>query len=390
MFPAVYLKKNEHKRIRKGHFWVFSNEIQKTESDIPNGSVVNVYDYNNNYIASGFYNKNSLISVRILAPFFNSNIENYFTEAISNAYNLRKDLYPNRNSFRLAFSESDFLPGLIIDKYNNSFVLQIYCYGIEMNINFIINVLKQHLNAENIFTKNDFYLRKLESLPEEDYIYLGALNQEIIDDGKIKYRIIFSKSQKTGFYFDQCDNREFIEKISPNKNVLDAFCNSGGFGLHAAFANANLIEFVDSSALEIENAEFNFKLNNFSSGANFICSDVFDYLKNCIDSNKEFDIINLDPPAFARNKKNIRSALKGYTKLNKLALNCIKPGGFLLTSSCSFHISKNDFIESIVNAAQLANRNIQLIHFNSASLDHPALPAMNETAYLKFCVFKVL
>jgi 23S rRNA (cytosine1962-C5)-methyltransferase len=390
LFPAVYLKKNEHKRIRKGHFWVFSNEIQKTESDIPNGTVVNIYDYNNNYIASGFYNKNSLIAVRILAPFFSSNIENYFTEAISNAYNLRKDLYPNRNSFRLAFSESDFLPGLIIDKYNNSFVLQIYCYGIETNINFIINVLKQHLKAENIFTKNDFYLRKLESLPEEDSIYLGAMQQEIIDDGKIKYRINFSKSQKTGFYFDQCDNREFIEKISANKIVLDAFCNSGGFGLHAAYANAKSIEFVDSSALEIENAEFNFKLNSLSSDANFICSDVFDYLKNCNDSNKEFNIINLDPPAFAKNKKNIRSALKGYTKLNKLALKCIKPGGFLLTSSCSFHIYKNDFIQSIVNAAQLANKNIQLIHFNSASLDHPALPAMNETAYLKFCVFKVL
>lgn len=386
---AIFLKKNEDKRIRKGHLWVFSNEIAKTEGNIEMGSVADLYDHKKEYLGTGFYNKNSLIALRLLSPSYKDNLEEYIKEAILNASELRKSLYPNRNSYRLVFSESDFLPGLIIDKYNNTYVLQVYCFGMYINIEHVINVLKNDLSAENIFTRNDFYFRKLEGLPEEDNIYLGEIGTETIDDGKIKYKIDFASSQKTGFYFDQCDNREFIEKISKDKTVLDAFCNSGGFGMHAAHAGAGFVTFVDSSENEISNAEKNYVLNELTSETDFIVMDIFDYFTKSIDAGRKFDVVMVDPPAFAKSRKSIPTALKGYAKLNKMAATSVGIGGYLVTSSCSHHISKDDFMEAVVSGAAKAGKMLQQVHYNGASLDHPSLPSMDETTYLKFAVFKV-
>jgi len=289
----------------------------------------------------------------------------------------------------MLFSESDFLPGLIIDKYNNTFVLQIYSAGIEKNVDIIVNVLKEKLQAQNIFTKHDEYFRKLEGLGEENNAYLSSVQTEVIDDGKIKYEIDFEKGQKTGFYFDQCDNREILGKFCKDKNVLDCFCNSGGFGLHAANGGAKSVTFIDSSKTEIENAKKNFQLNGYTCGNEFVDADVFDYLQKCIIDNKKYDIVNIDPPAFAKNRKSLPTAIKGYTKLNKLAMETVNENGLLFTSSCSHHINREIFVDIINTAAVKANKKIQLIYFNNASLDHPSLPAMEETIYLKFAVVKV-
>lgn len=386
----IFLKKNEDKRIRHGHLWVFSNEIAKVEGAVENGDITGLYDSKGNMLGSGFYNKNSLITLRLLNKSFNNDFYEYSKRMILNALSARKLFYPNRNSFRLVFSESDFMPGLIIDKYNDTYVLQVYSYGMQKNIDSVVKILTEELEAKNIFTRNEPYFRKLEGLPEEDTIYLGEVGIEQIDDGTIKYNIDFSKSQKTGFYFDQHDNRQFIQKIVKGKSVLDAFCNSGGFGLHAAYAGADSVTFMDSSENEIENAKNNFSLNGLNSKAEFVTSDIFEYLEKCIAENKKFDIVMADPPAFAKSRKSIPTALKGYIKLNKLALSVINENGFLVTSSCSHHIIENDFIEALNSAAAKAARQIQLIHLSSASLDHPQIPAMAETAYLKFAVFKVL
>ncbi|MCC6865782.1 MAG: class I SAM-dependent rRNA methyltransferase [Ignavibacteria bacterium] len=388
--PSIFLKKNEDKRLRKGHLWVFSNEIAKCDGFLQNGDLVDLYTANKEYLGTGFYNKNSLISLRLLGNNYNGDITEYIHSSLNQANELRKTFYPKRSSYRLCFSESDYLPGLIIDKYNNTFVLQVYSVGMYANLEHVISYLKDELQAENIFTRNDFYFRKLEGLPEEDNLYFGNTESEVIDDSKIKFKINFPESQKTGFYFDQCDNREFIERFTNNKTVLDAFCNSGAFGLHAAHAGAGFVTFVDSSEKEILNAENNFKLNNCTAENDFIVMDVFDYLAKCIDAGRTFDVVMIDPPAFAKNKKSIPAALKGYTKLNKLAASCVGKNGYLVTSSCSHHISKADFLESVVNGAAKAGKALQLVHFNSASLDHPSLPAMDETTYLKFAVFKVI
>ncbi len=386
----IFLKKNEDKRIKHGHLWVFSNEIAKSDTGLESGDIVTLYDTGGQILGNGFYNKSSLIAVRLLSKRYNESFDDYSEEMITNALNLRKQLYPNRNSFRLIFSEGDFMPGLIIDKYNDTYVLQVYCFGMDKNIASVVNVLKDKLGAKNIFTSNEPYFRKLEGLPEEDSVYLGEIGKETIDDGSIKYDIDFANSQKTGFYFDQCDNREFIERISADKNVLDAFCNSGGFGLHAAKAGAGFVTFMDSSKAEIDNAARNFKANAFTCETEFITSDIFAYLEKCVNAKRKFDVVMVDPPAFAKSRKSIPTALKGYIKLNKLALSITGAGGYLVSSSCSHHISQEDFLDAVTTAALKAERQIQLIHYNGASLDHPQIPAMAETSYLKFAVFKVL
>jgi len=386
----LVLKKFEEKRILQGHLWVFSNEVERLRGDALNGDIVEVFDNSNHIIGHALYNKNSLIAGRMLAKHFDGDFRNYVSKCISDALALREEVYPGRKSFRLAFSESDMLPGLIIDKYNDTYVLQIYCYGMQTHVDTVVEVLKKEYKAKNVFTLNDSYFRVLEGLEVKDDIFLGNIGEEIIDDGKVKYRVRFDVAQKTGFYFDQCDNRDFIEGFTKGKDVLDAFCNSGGFGLHAAYAGANAVTFVDISQNEVDNATHNFELNKFTTPAEYFRFDVFGFLRRCKKEGKKFDVVIVDPPAFTKSKKTVDVAIKGYTKINKLALNIIKENGFLVTSSCSHHIKRNDFMDALKLASAKARRTIQLIHNTGAAMDHPQLPAMEETTYLKFAVFRVL
>ncbi len=390
MNASIQLKKNEERRIKAGHLWIFSNEIVSAEGDPQNGDTVEVFDSKNNFLGTGFYNKNSLIAVRIISSVKVEDLKVLFQNRLKTAYALRKSLYPERDSFRMVFSESDFMPGLIIDKYNNTFVLQVYSAGMEKNIGLLTDILKNDFSAENIFSKNEDYFRTLEGIPVENNVYLGEKKNETISDGSLKYEIDFEKGHKTGFYFDQSDNRFFIERLAPGKEVLDAFCNSGGFGLHAAAAGAASVTFVDSSANEIANAESNFKLNGLSSVSQFIADDIFDFLEKCVNEKRTFDVVMIDPPAFAKSRKSVPVAKKGYEKLNRLAMQIVKENGFLVTSSCSHHIKRDDFMEILNNASIKTGRKIQLVHLSSASLDHPQVPSMSETTYLKFAVVRVI
>jgi 23S rRNA (cytosine1962-C5)-methyltransferase len=385
----IYLKKNEERRLLQGHLWIFSNEIAKIDEDIENGDSVSVIDSTGKFLGTGFYNKSSLISVRLISRERVDNLSELLKERFERANNLRKEFYPKSSSYRMVFGESDFLPGLIIDKYNDTYVLQVNSIGIQKNIESIVSILKENFNAKAILTKNDKHFRALEGLGETDEIYLGNPIEEIIDDGLLKFKIDFSSSQKTGFYFDQADNRLFIEKFCKNKNVLDAFCNSGGFGLRAAFVGAEEVTFIDSSEREINSVKQNIVLNQLENKFNFVVGDTFDVLENIRNDNKKFDVVMIDPPAFAKTKKNLTVAIKGYERINSLAISLIKSGGYLVSSSCSFHLSKTDFLHIINKSARKQNRDIQLIHFNNASLDHPQLPSMEETNYLKFAVFKL-
>ena len=386
----VILKKNEERRVNLGHAWIFSNEIKEIIGDVENGDIVEVYDFRNNFVASGFYNKSSLISVRILDRSKDLNIDKLIRERILSAGSLRKIFYPTRKSCRLVNAEGDYLPGLIIDKYNNSYVLQIHSFGMELCIDSISKTLKEEFDAENIFTNNDEYFRNLEGLSTEQNRLLGSNEiTETISDGKVKYFIDFTKSQKTGFFFDQCDNREFFGKYTENKKVLDVFCNSGGFGLHSAFNNSNEIHFVDSSKNELENVKRNFHLNDFTNKVSFTESDAFDYLKTINEKGDKFDIVNIDPPAFAKNKKSLQTAIKGYERINSLAINAVKENGLFSTSSCSHHLNETDFLKMILKASIKSNRKIQMVYFNGASKDHPSLPSMDETKYLKYALFKL-
>lgn len=385
----IILRKNEEHRIKAGHQWVFSNEIGQVQGEVANGDLVKIYNSKNMMVGQGFYNKNSLIAVRLLARDFDGEVEAYIKDKILKAYSLRRQFYPNRDSFRLVFSESDFLPGLIIDKYNNTFVLQIYSAAIERYIETIVSVLKEDFDAENIFTMNEQSIRVLEGLPEINEVYLGSIGEETIDDGKLKYKIKFATAQKTGFFFDQCDNREFTERISEDSSVLDVFCYSGGFGMHAASAGAYSVTFVDSSEDAIEQAKSNFKLNKLKCESEFVSSDAFDYLEKSIALSKTYDVVIIDPPAFSKTKKGLPVAIQGYIKLNKFAIQLVKNGGYLVTSSCSHHLKKKDFVNIMNVASDKTNRNTQIVTYTGAALDHPQIPAMDETSYLKFAILKI-
>jgi 23S rRNA (cytosine1962-C5)-methyltransferase len=385
----VTLKKGEERRLLAGHSWVFSNEILSKSENIENGELINVRSFNGDLLGAGFYNDSSLIAVRLISKTPIVSLEQFFSEKITQADRFRKQLFPFRAAYRMIFSESDGLPGLIIDRYQKTYVLQVNSAGMEKNIPLIVDVLISHLGAQNIFTHHDEYLRRLEGLPTDDQIYYGKYQNEIISDGEVKYTIDFQRGQKTGFYFDQVNNRKYIRNLAPGKKILDAFCNSGGFGLHALQAGAEKVVFIDSSQTEIDQVKINLQLNDLIATERYelICAKVNDCLLQFHEVDRKFEIINLDPPSFTRNKKGIPIALKGYEKLHRLALPLISEGGFLLTSSCSHHISSDDFLASVQNAARKCGRQIQLIHSASTSEDHPILPSMPETRYLNFMVF---
>ncbi len=387
----VILKKNEERRLLAGHLWVFSNEIHSVDTNISNSDIVAVYSYNSKFLGYGFYNGNSLISVRLFTRKNNQDFTQILTENIHNAYCLRKNLFPSRKSYRLVFSESDYLPGLIIDKYNYTFVLQINSLGMEKNISPIIEYLVNELKAKNIFTKHDNYFRQLEGLSNENVIFYGNDHlTEVITDGSVYYKIDFLKSQKTGFFFDQVDNRIYTSKFCSGVEVLDVFSNNGGFGLNALKAGARYVTFVDYSANEIENIKENLVLNNFHKNYDLINDDAFEFLEKMIAQGKKYDVVIVDPPAFTKNKKNLKNAISGYEKLNNLAIKCVKNNGLLVSASCSHHLSKDEFLRIINKAAFKNNKLIKQIYYNTAGPDHPINPAMEETQYLKFGIFNII
>lgn len=383
----IYLKKNEERRLNIGHQWIFSNEIEKFEDQIIDGGVTEVYSSRNEFLGKGFYNKHSLIAYRHLTDSAEEIDENFFRKRIKTAEQHRLKIYPERNTFRLCNSESDFLPGLIIDKFDNIYSIQIFSKGMENFKNTIVEILKNDFGAELIAEKNDNELRVLEGLEKMQNILFkkdaNALENNIVSIDNIKYNIDIINGQKTGFYLDQSFNRMKIRQyVTENSTVLDLFCNEGGFSLNAAFAGCRDITAVDSSEHSIEQAKKNAELNGFQ-GIDFIKDDVNGYFDKIFQSKQKYNVIVLDPPSFTKSKKNVPSAVKGYIELNYKAMRLLHRNSFLLTYSCSHHISESAFEDILVKAAAQAKRKIQIVDFANCSYDHPVLPQMSETKYLK-------
>lgn len=385
----IYLKKNEDRRIEAGHLWVFSNEVLKTEGEPANGDLCSLFTSTGKFLGTGLWNKNSLICLRLLSREKIEDEAGYIKEKILSADNLRRTLTGGRNSYRLAFGESDHLPGLVIDRYNDTYVMQIHSAGMERMKNIIADVLKNNLAAKNILTRNDMYFRGLEGLSAEDEVLLGAPGKEIIEIGGVKYQIDFSESQKTGFFLDQTTNRIYTSRFAKDAAVLDVFCNSGGFGLHALSQGASEVLFTDISEQALSSVMANYELNRFTGKAEYIQGDAFTVLKELHQQKKTFDLVITDPPAFVKSRKRIQEGIKGYINVNSLALNLVKKGGYFATASCSHHISREMFLEAIHKAALKAGRELRLLSIAGAGEDHPVLLAMPETEYLKFAFFAV-
>lgn len=380
----IYLKKNEERRLAAGHQWVFSNEIDKIEGDIIDGGIACLFSYRNDFLGKGFYNKHSLIAFRLLTATEEEIDYKFLFKRIKTAEQHRLKIHPERKTFRMVNSESDFLTGLIIDKFENNYSFQIFSKGMENFKNDICGILKDEFKAELIVEKNDNDTRLLEGLGKiENMIYKSEKMNDICDIDGIKYKIDLLKGQKTGFYLDQVFNRLKIrDYVSENSSVLDLFCNEGGFSLNAAYAGAKNITAVDSSEYSVRQGMHNAELNGFR-GINFICKDVFNYFDDVFQTGQKFNVIVLDPPSFTKSKKTVNTALKGYLELNYKSMNLLHKNSFLFTYCCSHHISEINFEEMLVKAGKESGRKIQILDFANCSYDHPVLPQMSETKYLK-------
>jgi 23S rRNA (cytosine1962-C5)-methyltransferase len=385
----VILRKGGDKRILNGHLWIFSNEIKEIQGNPKIGDVVEIYRFNGEFFGLGFFNPHSLISIRILTRERTDINFEFFKKRILEAYNLRKTLYPNSETFRLVHGESDFLPGLVIDKYEDCFSIQTFSYGMDQRVNLICDVLDEIFKPFGIVERNESPLRELEGLENRRRILRGGSKEIIFDDDGVKFKIDLLSGQKTGFYLDQRENRKVLRRFSKGKKVLDCFTNEGGFALHCAFAGAEKVIGVDISETAIEKAKINAEFNGLKN-VHFETADVFDKLREYLNKGEKFDIVILDPPSFTKSKKTVRSALSGYREINSTAIKILNSGGILATASCSHHIDDQMFIDVIIQSSILAKRKIRLIEWRSASPDHPILPQMPETRYLKFGVFQVL
>ncbi len=389
---SLYLKPKEHHRIQKGHLWVFSNELESVPRDIAAGETVKLFTHDKKFMGVGFYNPNSLISIRLLTRNDELVDKDFFRKKFTEALKLREIVYRNdeTNAYRLVHGESDGLPGLIVDRFNKAVVVQVFSAGMEVHLPLITDVLQELLNPTVIVVRNESVLRELEGLPLYKDVVKGDRTETVqtIHDADITYEVDLFEGQKTGFFLDQRENRRIIRKLSEGAEVLDVFTNDGGFALNALFGGATSAILVDSSQEALQRAERNANLNSFSQFS-LVASDAFDMLDKMVEAKEAFNLVILDPPSFTKSRKNLPGALKAYKRLNKLGLQLLKNEGFLATASCSHHVSEEDFLQSVHQAALAAGCQLRMIHKSSQPFDHPVLLAMPETSYLKFACFYV-
>ncbi len=384
----IILKKNEDRRIRAGHPWVYSNEIRTVNGDPAIGDVVEIVAAGGRSLGIGFYNPHSLIAVRKLSPVVEEVDETFFRRRITHALALRKKLFGDGDAYRIVHGEGDFLPGLVIDRYADNLVLQTYSYGMDRCLPVLCDVLEDLLTPKAIVERNESHTRGLEQLEQKSGILRGSVGPVEITEHGVRYNVDILGGQKTGFFLDQRENRLAVRRFSDDAAVLDCFCNCGGFALNAASAGARTVLGLDSSAEAVAAASAHASLNGRAT-ARFEQADVFVRLAELVARGDLFDVVVLDPPSFTRSRKNVYSAKLGYKELHRLALQVLNPEGILVTTSCSHHIEPAVFLNIIDESVRLAGRSLQMLDWRGASPDHPTLPAVPETRYLKCGIFCV-
>lgn len=383
----VFLKRTS--RILGGHLWIFSNELLTSPKKFEPGSLVEVYDKEEKFLGIGYINPNSLISIRLLTREKENIDSDFFRRRIVAAINYRKRFLLSDNSFRVVYSEGDFLPGLIIDKYGDCAVVQFLTFGMEKFTETILSLIDDILSPKTIVLRNDSQSRTLEALPLEKKVVKGSLETlPLINEEDLVFEVDPMSGQKTGFFLDQRENRLTLRKYIKEGRGLDLFCYSGAWGMHLAKKGA-YVTGVDDSEKALAYAKTNARLNNLEDRCEFERGNVFDFLKKESAAGNVYDFIVLDPPAFVKSRTKVKEALKGYKEINTMAMRILKEGGILSTSSCSYHIGREVFLEMLRNAAKDAKKNIRLLEYRSQSRDHPVLLSMPETEYLK-CAFLAL
>ena len=391
MYPQIILKKGKEESLKRFHPWVFSGAIQAIEEGIEEGDTVRLVNRNGDFIAVGHYQEGS-IAVRVLT-FEDREIDDEFWHSrISSALKMRQSIgiadSPSNNTYRLVHGEGDNLPGLIIDVYGDTAVMQAHSIGMHKVRKEIAKALVDVMESRisNVYYKSETTLPFMDATDMNGFIYGGSDNNVALENG-LKFRVDWLKGQKTGFFVDQRENRSLLEKYAAGKRVLNMFCYTGGFSFYAMRGGAQLVHSVDSSAKAIDLTRENVSLN-FPGDQRHeaFCEDAFKYLEKAGDN---YNLIILDPPAFAKHRGALHNALKGYTRLNQKAFEKIEKGGILFTFSCSQVVTKDHFRNAVFTAAALAKRNVRILHQLHQPADHPINIYHPEGEYLKGLVLYV-
>lgn len=380
----VFLRRTS--RILAGHLWIFSNELSTSPKNFEPGSLVEVFDNKNNFFGIGYINPHSLIAIRLLTREREAIDPDFFRRRIESAVNYRKRFLVDQESFRVIYSEGDFLPGLIVDKFGDCLVVQFLALGMEVKKDLILELLDEIFSPAVIVLRNDSKSRTLEGLALEKSIVKGHLEKlPLIHEGEVVFEVDPLSGQKTGFFLDHRENRLALSAYIQDGKGIDLFCYSGAWGLQLAKKGAEVV-MVDDSSSALSKAKRNAQLNDLEKQCAFVKEDVFGFLRKEAESGSSNDFIILDPPAFVKSRTQIKDALRGYREINALAMKIIRKGGILATSSCSYHIEKTVFLEILRDAARDAGRNPRLLEYRSQGKDHPVLLSVPETEYLK-CAF---
>ncbi len=389
--PDLHLKKNEDKRLRKGHLWVFSNEVDTKKSPLEQfsaGELVNVKSEDGKILGTAYINPQTLICARLLTRKANLKCGvTFFKERLSTALTLRDKIFP-KPFYRLVFSESDGLPGLVIDRFDDVLSLQITTAGIELRKDMLFTALIELLNPTAIILKNDNSQRQLEGLSQESEVVYGQLPEKLlIEENGAQFKVDILEGQKTGWFYDHRSSRAYLASIAKDQRVLDLFSYTGAWGIPAAIAGAAEVTCVDASEGALTLALENAHLNQVADKMNFIRSDVFEFLKQARLENQLYDIIVLDPPALIKRKKDFKLGYEAYRRLNHLALQVLSKNGILISASCSFHLSRDNLHEILRSSGRHIDRHLVFFASGGQGADHPIDPASPESEYLKtfFC-----
>jgi 23S rRNA (cytosine1962-C5)-methyltransferase len=388
---TLRLKKNEDRRVRAGHLWIFSNELTALDEQIVPGDLVDIVSYGGTYIGRGYVNPHSLIAVRVLTRNHEPIDESFFANRIARAAALRQRLLPGEQTYRLVFGEADGLPGLVVDKYADVLVIQISTLGMHMRLGEILGALPTvGTPASTLVLRTDPVMAELEGFEGETRVLSGSVESPVqITQDDLLFEVDVLEGQKTGFYLDQRNNRRSARDLFAGLSVLDCFCYTGAWSLYAARGGARRVVGIDASERAVETARRNADLNNLGGICTFDVADVFERLEELEQKGQQFDGIVLDPPALVKSRRHLKQGEAAYERLNRLAMKLLAPNGLLITSSCSFHVSREDFQTILSSAARKCRREAIVIEWRGQARDHPTLLAMPETAYLKCAIVRV-
>ncbi len=386
-----FLRKKISDRVVNGHPWIFGNELGDSEGDYEPGDMVEVFSSNGSFVGKGYVNPASQIRIRLVTRERNDVIDDaFFKRRIEEAWAYRKQIGYVENC-RLIFGEADGLPALIIDKFNDYFVIQTLALGIDRWKPAIVKALQEIFNPKGIYERNDVPVRQVEGLEQQKGFLSEPFDTNIIlNENGLKFYVDIVNGQKTGYFLDQQDNRRYINNIVKDADVLEAFCYTGTFSMHAAHYGAKSVMGLDISEKAVETARANAKLNGFEDICKFETVNAFDVLKQLVKEGKRYDVVMLDPPAFTKSRENIQKALTGYKEINLRGMKLTRPGGFLVTASCTNLVPPEMFLKTIEMAAKDAHRQLRQVTWQTQAQDHPILWNVPTTQYLKFLIVQVL